>query len=419
MIRELLHPSFLRAQLERVERHAIGALKSDHYKEMYDDLDNAAARQPSVAVPGKPPSVAYLARNPKVSIFQSVLQHCADTRSDQPVRKLAPGESPVAEWALGEGDLFREFGPCDPRWIECKLAEGIELLHRRPAFPDRPADPVEIADRAQVIVVGDWGTGLPQAVKVAAKMREVIEQGRAQAIEQHVIHLGDTYYSGWKEEYEQRFLPHWPVAANEGDVRSWTLNGNHDMYSGGHGYFGFILRDPRFAAQRGSSHFSIHNAGWQIVALDSAYEEGKLAGHQADWVAQLVTGSPRKTVLLTHHQPFSQYETVPSGLEAAIKQALGGERVEAWLWGHEHRCAVYARDLRDYAGFTSIVGHGGIPVLAPASTPRGVSWQFSSSYECDDDHWTLCGFAVLDLDGPDLQIRYIDENGGLNHTEKL
>ena len=297
MIHELLNPRFLRSQLERLEHYGSGQLEGHHYSEMYDELDRASADEsvPPLVAGERPPAVAHLSRSPKVSMFQSILEHCIDTRLKQVARKLAPRESPVAEWSLGEHDLFRQFGPCDPGWIECKLSEGIELFERKPEFPDGAPDPVPIADRAQVIVVGDWGTGLPQAVMVATQIRRVIEQSRTGTVEQHVIHLGDTYYAGWKEEYERRFLPHWPVATTDWDLRSWTLNGNHDMYSGGHGYFGFLLRDPRFAAQRGSSHFVLQNADWQIVALDSSYKEGDLSGHQADWLTGLVSGSPRKT----------------------------------------------------------------------------------------------------------------------------
>ena len=44
----------------------------------------------------------------------------------------------------------------------------------------------------------------------------------------------------------------WPVTADQAGagVTSWSLNGNHDMYSGGFGYFQTLLADPRFAAQR-------------------------------------------------------------------------------------------------------------------------------------------------------------------------
>lgn len=48
-----------------------------------------------------------------------------------------------------------------------------------------------------------------------------------------------------------------------------------------------------------------------------------------------------------------------------------------------------------------------------------MSWQFDGTYEFEDDRWALFGLAVLDFDGPSVQVRYIDENGSVNHTEEL
>ncbi len=58
------------------------------------------------------------------------------------------------------------------------------------------------------------------------------------------------YYSGLPNEVEQHVLTHWPVTAAQAaaGVTSWSLNGNHDMYSGGFGYYGTLLADSRFAA---------------------------------------------------------------------------------------------------------------------------------------------------------------------------
>ena len=103
--------------------------------------------------------------------------------------------------------------------------------------------------------------------------------------EQHVIHLGDVYYSGWPEEYEDHFLPNWPVAPGQEDrYGSRCLNANHDMFSGGH--FDHLLKDERFRRQRSArqptSYFSLENDHWQILGLDSAWQDGDLAGSQLE-----------------------------------------------------------------------------------------------------------------------------------------
>jgi hypothetical protein len=73
---------------------------------------------------------------------------------------------------------------------------------------DRP-HPIEVPEQFRLLVVGDWGTGLPRAQKVAEQMRKVLLKGQADGLTaQHVVHLGDVYYSGWDHEYRRRFLPY-------------------------------------------------------------------------------------------------------------------------------------------------------------------------------------------------------------------
>ena len=125
------------------------------------------------------------------------------------LKTLPEGLDRLAHAIIGDIEIFRKFGPCDPLWMETKLAEELAKIDGRPDFPNVPAGPVALAPNARVIVVGDWATGLPGAVAVAAQIRNGSKQGRGR--EQHLIHLGDTYYSGWQEEYETRFLRYWPV----------------------------------------------------------------------------------------------------------------------------------------------------------------------------------------------------------------
>ena len=421
IIREVTDPGFLRDQLQYL-RTATGAdhqLSDARYDEALDELDRAVAAPPSAA--------PYIPRTATNSILQSALTSCIEGRADSLLEAAPHGLERIVHAVLQTTDVFRRFGPCDPHWIETKLAEGVALVDHPPPFPDEPAPPVRLADDARVIVVGDWGTGLPGAVAVAARMRERIDQARGR--EQHVIHLGDVYYSGWREEYEARFLPYWPVDPGEREVLSWALNGNHDMYSGGHGYFGFLLRDPRFRGHwlahphedRSSSHFSLENDHWQLLGLDSSYVDDDLAGSQAAWLAaKLGSGAPR-TMLLSHHQPFSGYEAVGGKLTASVCGVVGERKLDAWLWGHEHRGIVYAPDPAPYLAFGSCVGHGGVPRLLP-DPPTGepeIAWACEVAEEVDGNRWGRFGFAVLDFDGPTLRIQYVDEAGAVNHQVTL
>jgi len=410
-------------------------LPQDHFDELKEDIEDeqgdpdrvTKARGKSARGVPAPPPVIYMSRKPKVSQFMSVVTHCFEEDLNTALQELALVRSPGDLWRwIGRliEDLrsrFRAFGPCDIRYLEPKLFEALTGLLGAHAFCTHPPQ-VSLAKQAKVFVVGDWATGLPQARNVAARIREQLLQVPAD-VECHVIHLGDTYYSGLEDECRRRFLDQWPVPAGS-TTRSWTLAGNHDMYSGGHGYFDVLLADPRFAAQEACSYFALVNDNWQILGLDSSYknpDEADLQDPQAAWLSERVNSAGgRRTILLTHHQPFSAYEKVETPLAGTIGKALAGNPVEAWLWGHEHRCTVYKRDISPLAHYTALIGHGGVPcLLSEQSGPEGqgdveskdVDWQCLDYYAVGNDHWGLGGFAVLTFSGSKLKIQYYDENG--------
>src|SRR5260370_37637730 len=57
-----------------------------------------------------------------------------------------------------------------------------------------------------------------------------------------VVHLGDIYYSGTEYEVENWFEAIWRQTLDLTSIRTFTLSGNHDMYSGGAAYYGLIDR---------------------------------------------------------------------------------------------------------------------------------------------------------------------------------
>jgi hypothetical protein len=190
-----------------------------------------------------------------------------------------------------------------------------------------------------------------------------------------------------------------------------------------------MLRDPRFARQAGCSYFCLGNEHWQFVGLDDSYtnpDQPQLAGSQVEWLRDLLAPAQRPaTTLLSHHQPFSAWEVVRSALPGQVAQAAGDRRIEAWLWGHEHRAAVYEPGVNyetyhELAEYTAIIGHGGVPnlVSGPAVTPpeeavdtKYLRWQNTDYYTVAEDTWAYGGFAVIDLDGPDATIQYFTEVG--------
>ena len=278
-------------------------------------------------------------------------------------------------------------------------------------YPYSPAVPPVIAlddggsGQLTIAMLSDWGTG-PYAVGSDSQgpALDVIEQLRGLGHD-YLIHLGDVYYAGtpnsddlkdllyfpWHEERDN-FLNYWPATQELPPGRSFALNSNHEMYSGGEGYFKVALRDPRFGEQRDSqtgeaaSFFALTYGDWTILALDSAYYDpspmcmtGSLGGaantQQADWIRGLVQAKacdPARCIVLTHHAPI-KYDG--SGLECykdsagnhyclwtEVTNALGTPPAY-WYYGHIHNGIVYnpSNPLTGGKSLLRCLGNGALP----------------------------------------------------------
>jgi hypothetical protein len=323
--------------------------------------------------------------------------------------------------AWGKFEVTRPKILSDPRWVWSGVVIAWHRFKRKADFGGLPDDPVAIADDARVLLVGDWGSGLDRAQAVATQMRAVLDQGIAEGREQHVVHLGDVYYTGAQKEYEENFLPYWPVQPGE-DIGSFNLAGNHDMYRGGHAYYGVALADARFGRQQDKSVFALRSPSWQLLGLDTAYEDKLLSNGQPGWIKQQLDAAPGvRTALLSHHQLWSAYEPAGDELRPDIEDVLATGRIDAWFWAHEHRCLTY--EPRDGIKLASCVGHGGIPeyLIAPEGEPYppGLKYDYREMHGNGPEPWNTFGFAVLELDGDTMNVRYIDEWGNQHHSEAL
>ncbi len=382
--------------------------------------------------------VPYLSRDPIVSLVQSAIEEKLREQgavAESPVhRNIFERIVHTVEALLHPGN----FSPDDPDWVT-KIAESMleHLAKGNHPFNPRPAEHA-ISDSARLVVVGDWGTGLPRAQAVAGYMAEEVAAALGQGRQAHVIHLGDVYYSGLPSEVERHVLAYWPVTPDQAEsgVTSWSLNGNHDMYSGGFGYYETLLGDPRFAAQHSAdgaatSFFHLTAPSWDFVALDTSWNTdvlsmgavGVLQDPQAEFAASVAAASGRKLVLMSHHQLVSAYDPSDLGPEllSKLEPVLKDSRVTAWWWGHEHRCMGFepARGVQ----FPRCLGHGGVPVLqthAPGDPiPPPGQWEMRQFLEADGDHWARFGFAVLDLDGDRIEVRYRDDTGAAVRAETI
>jgi hypothetical protein len=300
----------------------------------------------------------------------------------------------------------------------------------------------------RIALAADWGTGTLEAEIVAENMKACSPH--------YTLHLGDVYYMGDAAEVGENCLGmstknyagvHWPL----GSLGSFALMGNHEMYSGGHGFFQVFLKklglfnvDGTLKDPQSASYFCLEAGHWLVLGLDTGYHSGGmpfLAGipvvnaipclnvnarfddKMLAWLRQTIDtlrgkGSSKKSVLiLTHHQPMSSFENAfkkPAQQLARLGFLNGQEFV--WLYGHEHRLTVYNKQV--LANILNVyprcIGHGGMPVqVTKFSKPDSrILFYDPRQHPIDQgDPRTLVGYnghVVLFFDGPDLTIEYHD-----------
>ncbi len=275
------------------------------------------------------------------------------------------------------------YSGCDPRWAETLVAYArtFKLNGRPDAIPYiRYAELTDFVITApnstmRLALLSDWGTGTEEASRVA----RLLAQQRPDA----VIHLGDIYFSGTPEECSAHFLH--PLRAVLPSQRLFTLCGNHDVYSGGAGYYGLLRQIGQPA-----SYFCLRSPdrSWQVLAADTGlndrdpFDEAavltRIDPAEEAWHVDKLHGFAGQTLLLSHHQPFSAFAQIgPLGQHSPINPNLMASHarlaqagsVDGWFWGHEHR-------LRRYGPYRGIsngrnIGYGAIPVepVAGMETP--------------------------------------------------
>ncbi|HKP74878.1 MAG TPA: metallophosphoesterase [Longimicrobiaceae bacterium] len=327
------------------------------------------------------------------------------------------------------------------KWASEYVTHMFKRTRTLPKYPAGDTGRYRMPDTVTIGLAADWGTGTDSAYAVA---REIA--GRDPHI---TIHMGDVYYSGTAKEYSNYLLAPgcWPRGSlptpgeNGEAAGTWVLNGNHEMYSSGEGYFDVALP----LLKQTSSYFCLENAHWRIVALDTGYhcsrgikklfgDTTRLPDATVDWLKGIMDpGDERPVILLSHHQWFSAFEKGYATLGRQLLPHLG--RVHLWFWGHEHKLAGYEAYAPE--GKTPVrarcIGHGGMPIELGWSpkkqfpAPLVFSDQRVCARNCDqvrgafarhdsadakpDSQLGYCGFAVLRLDGGSLTVTYVDEDG--------
>ena len=327
-------------------------------------------------------------------------------------------------------------------WIRTYLSYVFHGKHYFPTYSASPTAAVyELVDErsgdgVRVSIAGDWGTGTSEAQGVARQMEK--------SQPHFTIHIGDVYYVGDPPSVNENCLGirnpnnnydpvRWPL----GTVGSFALNGNHEMYANGGGYFDVFL--PRLGVRTASgmtgqqtSFFCLQNQYWRVIAVDTGYNsigvpilsgipwinsipgiggDCELPSALMDWLQQVVRPAEdqRGLILLSHHQNYSGFQDQYAKPAQQLWDA-GVRRRVLWFWGHEHRLAGYdlngTGDLKSYG---RCVGHGGMPVDlgAPVREPRPSFYDNRRGA----NEFGVNGHVNLSFEGPRVHCSYVDLNG--------
>lgn len=284
-----------------------------------------------------------------------------------------------------------------------------------------------VNEKCKIAFVSDWGTGTPLARNV---MRCIADQKP-----DVVIHLGDVYYSGTKQEMQDHFLTivHEYLPAS---TKVFNLAGNHDLYAGGEGYYWLIdeLGQP-------ASYFCLRNEHWQILSIGAPPETGdpksalsaipSIDPKEVEWHHhKLNTANGRKTVMLSHYQLFTASGNIgrtddnrPLAVNPVLHSAFAPHLpdVDLWLWGHEHNMVAFD----PYIGLRKgrCIGSGAIPValhwqpykqLPNLEVPQSIGVAPQINLDCrlghDGDHYHHA-FGLLSIDGADGLMNYYQVPG--------
>jgi hypothetical protein len=93
-------------------------------------------------------------------------------------------------------------------------------------------------------------------------------------------------------------------------------------------------------------------------------------------------------------------------LHEKLDDIVNSGAITAWLWGHEHRCMAYEHP---HLPFPRCLGHGGQllkPQPAGTQLQSPATWMETSTFPLNGETWGSLGFAILDLEGPTIDVRY-------------
>ena len=303
------------------------------------------------------------------------------------------------------------------------------------------------ADEVTIAIAGDWATGTNESAKIADLM--------AAKKPTLTIHLGDVYHVGDEDEVQENCFGAtrhgfegvvWP----HGEQGSFALNGNHEMYANGKAYFTTFLQSLGLRTNPGqeASFFCLEVGGWRIIAIDTGYNSvGVPLLSQIPWIKRIPfiggdahldrkiiewlrtnvkpAADKKPTLLLSHHQYFTAFKNQSNHPKPAKQlEEFLKDREVVWLWGHEHRLAIYDVFVKDSVlqAYGRCVGHGGMPLDTDDLDPKSAPLRFYDKGKPALDAGkapTMAknGYVVLTVKNDTLALDYRNIDDELVFTE--
>jgi hypothetical protein len=264
---------------------------------------------------------------------------------------------------------IRQFEAYDPAWV---LLLNRHIAEKRSKWPDLepfrhhdafssnfvyPSDLSYDTSGIDIGLIADFGTGYYHSLAI-------VRQLEAWQFP-YVFHLGDVYYAGRANEFKNRFER--PLANVVKKSRLFGLPENHEMFSGGRfyrKYFDDLLAANPGLQQQEGSYFCIQFKHHQIIGIDVNWHARQtfLDPKSRDWLAARIADSNGRTnILLTGSAPYGYPSKDRNELLAHLWDFVRHGKIQLWLWGDDHYCAIFERHptLAPFIG--SCIGHGGYP----------------------------------------------------------
>jgi len=390
-----------------------------------------------------------------------------DTYGPMPPSKITPAmwNTYLQVWQkqgalYGDGSLVSTapYAVMDTNWTTALVYYYLSVygIYNGPVnpFPTTPAS-VNLSTTTypslSVALFGDWGTGVYPDGNQPGSPAQMVGAQITAANPDVCIHLGDVYYAGTPPvkiggvtisngQEHDNFVTCWPMP---GRSYNFTLNSNHEMYSGANGYFGVALSNAIFKTQQNTSYFQLQYGNWLIVGLDSAFFDRSYlfmngAVTDSNQIAflnkagQYAKANNLSVIVLTHHTALNTSGTAQTTLYTQVVNALQQPQPNGtslgvvpayWYYGHVHNGAVYTSASAGGAVQCRCLGNAAIPIgnaswlsAAMQATPATVSFYTNKPLANPTPEQALRvqnGYAILNLTPTTIVENWYYQDGSL------